>query len=50
MFYKAEVLDTALAEMNRNLGVKNEDGIFNYVYPIITENIAGYLKFANNLC
>lgn len=29
MFYKANVLDTALAEMNRNLGVKNKDGRFN---------------------
>lgn len=49
MFYKADVLDAALAEMNRNLGAKNEDGGFNFVYPITTENIAGYLKFANNL-
>ena len=29
MFYKAGVIDTALAEMKRNLGVKNEDGRFN---------------------
>ena len=49
MFYSIDIFDTALAELNKILGAENKDGVFNYVYPVTTENIAGYLKYANNL-
>ena len=48
MFYTVDLLDKALPELNKILGSSNQDGTFNYIYPVTTENIAGYARYVNN--
>lgn len=48
MFYTVDLLDKALPELNKILGSSNQDGTFNYIYPVTTENIAGYTRYVNN--
>lgn len=42
------MLERALLELEKTLGSANKDGVFNYIYPVTTENIAGYTRYVNN--
>ena len=48
VFYTISLLEKALPELEKTLGSPNKDGAFNYIYPMTTENIAGYIKYVNN--
>lgn len=39
---------SALRKLEQILGSENEDGKFNYICPMTTENISGYFKHVNN--